>query len=112
MVKQFITLMLVAASFSLFAAEAEKITNLKGFVIENINGEKQPLVMAYVYCDNTTYTAYTNNNGQFVLDIPEGKHDIKVSFMGYESVTININTKKTKELSIELKKDNSLASKF
>lgn len=69
-------------------------TQVKGVVYENTNGDKQPLTLAYVYIDNTEYCTYTDAKGNFELEIPSGKHKVKVSFMGYESETKVINTRK------------------
>lgn len=52
-----------------------------------------PLEGASVYLNNTTFGTTTNSKGQFLLKIPEGVHELVISFIGFESQSFDFNTK-------------------
>ena len=55
---------------------------IKGKVTESGSGE--PVQFANVYCASTMLGTTTNLDGTFTLDnLPPGKYDLTVSFVGY-----------------------------
>jgi len=63
--------------------------NIKGKVLSY---KKLPLEGASVYSNNTTFGTITNSKGEFEFKINEGIHDLVVSFIGFETQQIKINT--------------------
>ena len=59
-----------------------KITSSKG---ENLEG-------ASVYLNNTTIGTITNSKGEFQLKINKGNYNLVVSFLGYKTKQLSINT--------------------
>jgi len=52
---------------------------------------KQPLIAAVVFISNTTIKTITTDKGEFVLtDLPVGKFDLIVTFIGYETYSQSI----------------------
>ena len=79
-------------SVALFAliANAQQ-TSIHGKVLSNTG---KPIENANVSVLNTTYGAYTNENGQFILEnIPFGNYTLKISYVGYNSKEVNITVK-------------------
>ncbi len=67
---------------------------LKGKVV---NEKSEPLENAAIYINNTTFGTFTDKNGEYQLKINEGKHVLIVSFLGYKTITEEVNTsEKTK----------------
>ena len=64
-------------------------TYIEGKVITNTN---EILVGASVYLNNTTIGTTTNNKGEFQLRVNKGTYDLVVSFIGYTTSRITINT--------------------
>lgn len=75
--------------------------SIKGTVYQN-NEKKSPLCMAYVYVDNTVYCTYTDEKGNFELDLPKGKHNVKISFKGYTSANRVVNVKKSNDVNMDI----------
>jgi len=70
-----------------FCASAQKV--IQGKVLTS--DSHKPIVSANVFLSNTTIGAITNENGEFVIShIPEGKFDLVVSFVGYESYVLAV----------------------
>jgi hypothetical protein len=64
-------------------------TKVSGTVL---NSEKEPLVGASVYFNNTSIGAVTDSEGYFQLHIGIGKHDLIVSYIGYHTLQYNLET--------------------
>ncbi len=69
---------------------------ITGQVCENIQGKNQPVPFANVLCKGTTVGTFAGMEGNFTLDLAEGKHTIIVSCVGYEPVTKTIKVRKNK----------------
>ena len=70
-------------------------TELKGRVMETVNGEKQPVPFAYVCCEGTTISTYTDANGDYVLPVEKlGKYKVRFSHAGYAVVEKDVKVKK------------------
>ncbi|MEM9859017.1 MAG: carboxypeptidase-like regulatory domain-containing protein [Bacteroidota bacterium] len=76
---------------------------IKGKVTESGSGES--VQFANVYCASTMLGTTTNPDGTFTLDnLPPGKYDLTVSFVGYNTYSraVEIKAKETLEINIEL----------
>lgn len=100
MTKQILFICLIVCGWlntmTLFAQEAIPTQTIRGLVIDAASAA--PLSSASVKIINAEgQTTVTNTQGQFVLpDIPVGRYDLQVSFMGYEtSISYRINCKNT-----------------
>lgn len=84
----------VAMASGKVEAQAEK-SQLAGRVLETVNGVQQPVQFAYVYCEGTTISAYTDENGEFSLPVAKaGKYTLRFSHAGYAVVEKNVKVKK------------------
>ncbi len=84
-------------------AFAQKHT-IAGYVEDQKSEER--LIGALVYdADNTTYAAATNNYGFFSLTMPEGKHKIIVSLVGYAPLEVEIDLQKDTTVVFSLSSD-------
>jgi len=90
------------------------------FTISNINAENfsgaikgkvfsednTPLYGAHVAIPSINRGAVTDENGEFAItNLPYGKHRVVISYIGYESQTINVelNNNQVLELNVHLK---------
>ncbi|MBE7173729.1 MAG: carboxypeptidase-like regulatory domain-containing protein [Williamsia sp.] len=64
---------------------------------------KQALSGASVFGQNTTLGTVTNAEGAFSLKLPKGGYDLVVSYTGYETQNVHINSSNANGLTIELK---------
>ncbi len=78
---------------------------LSGVIKDAETGE--PLVGANVIIEGTSFGAATNIKGEYViLNIPPGRYNVKISYIGYETILIQnvvIIVDQTTQLSVELK---------
>lgn len=59
---------------------------IRGFVYEKESGE--PVIFTNVYLARTSYGATTDVNGYFTISrIPDGNYTLKVSYLGYDSLS-------------------------
>ena len=73
-------------SLFLFAGSALAQTKVSGTVLSQEDG--QPIIGAAVKVEGTSTGMLTDVNGRFSLTLPEGKNQITVSYLGYESKTV------------------------
>jgi len=79
---------------------------VKGTVFNNT---QEPLIGANLYWAATTIGTVTNTDGTFEIPINNQTNNLLiVSYVGYETDTINVNFKKPTNLSITLKASNTL----
>lgn len=90
--------------FTFFSICSFSQIRIKGKVVSNNN---ESLEGASVYFNNTTVGTITNNKGEFQLKIPNGNYTLVVSFLGYKTKQIPINTSK-KQMTITLQEDATL----
>lgn len=99
--KKLIVTIIASVLFSAMAIASEKVEpQLKGRVVESVDGVDKPVPFAYVYCEGTTFSAYTNEKGEFSLPVDKaGKYTLRFSHAGYAVVKKNVKVKKntTKE---------------
>lgn len=78
---------------------------LSGIIKDADTGE--PLVGANVMIEGTSFGAATNIRGEYViLNIPPGRYNVKISFIGYETIlmqNVAIIVDQTTSLSVDLK---------
>lgn len=80
----------------------EKFT-VSGSVKDFANGES--VFGASVYLENTSSGAVTNAYGFYSLTAPEGSYNLVVSYLGYNTVKVEIKLNKNLNLSFELEED-------
>ena len=66
---------------------------------------KEPLLGASVFCQNTTIGRTTNKEGEFQLSLKEGGYDLIITYTGYQTKLVRINTNENTKLEIELSKE-------
>ena len=84
-------LVIVAAQAKSFESEGKTV---QGKVVETVNGISQPVALAYVFIENTDICTYTHEDGTYSLNVPKGKHEMKVVFKGYKTETKVVNAGK------------------
>ena len=82
--KQRLTMFMI--SLFLFAGSALAQTKVSGTVLSQEDG--QPIIGAAVKVEGTSTGMLTDVNGRFSLTLPEGKNQITVSYLGYQSKTV------------------------
>jgi hypothetical protein len=94
--KKLIVSIIATVLFSSLALASQKTEpQLKGRVMETVNGQEKPVQFAYVYCEGTTISAYTNENGEFTLPVDKvGKYTLRFSHAGYAVVEKDVKVKK------------------
>ncbi len=95
--KHIINLMLLMATTLLYSQNT-----LEGTVIDN--DTKEPIAFANVYFPTLEKGVSTNDDGSFTIEnIPTGTYKIVVSFIGYETQSLNITIPTKEPLSILMK---------
>ena len=74
------------------ASEAGAERKVKGVVMDIASGE--PLIGAGVMVSGTTYGAVTGLDGDFELDLEDGRCSLTVSYIGYLSAEVSVETGK------------------
>ena len=82
--KKRLTMFLAALFLCMGTAMAQ--TKVSGTVFSQEDG--QPIIGAAVKVDGTSTGMLTDVNGRFSLTLPAGKNTITVSYLGYESKTL------------------------
>ena len=82
--KERLTMFLVG--FFLCAGSMLAQTKVSGTVLSQEDG--QPIIGAAVKVDGTSTGMLTDVNGRFSLTLPEGKNQLTISYLGYESKTV------------------------
>ncbi len=102
------TLLIILLTSIAVASKAQTFT-VAGTVTDVQSG--QPLIGASVFCQNTTLGTVTNAEGRFRMQLPDGGYDLVISFNGYETQSLRINSGSEGISAMELKlkmKDRSL----
>lgn len=80
--------------------------SIKGTIVSNSN---QPLEGASVYFNNTSIGTVSDQKGGFELNIKEGNYTLIISFLGYKTKQLQINTGTIKTpLLIQLEEENNI----
>ena len=101
--KKLTTLFLILTFF--YVSAQDKYT-ISGYVQDKETGEK--LISASVFEPNLMLGAITNNYGFYSLSLPKGKRTIAFSYMGYKTITMEINLTKDTIIKFETETDNLL----
>ncbi len=91
-----------------FAQTETFITN--GTVLDSSGN--QALSGASVFCQNTTIGQVTNAEGKFALNLPKGGYSLIISYTGYETQEVHINSTNARDLSITLKPKDKTLTEF
>lgn len=88
-------------STTLHAKNAPALSlKITGTVIEKAEGEAIPIPFANVMCKGTTVGTFAGTEGNFTLNLKEGKHTIVVSCVGYKPIIKTIKVKKNASLDL------------
>lgn len=100
-----ITITLIFSSIWLFAdkdetgSEKNRVT-LSGQITDKSTGED--LIGASVYIESINAGTITNTYGFYSLSVPPGKYTVKYSYIGFETISKELNLSKNISLNIEL----------
>lgn len=79
------------------AAQGKPTHSLKLHITERTNN--QPIIMATIHIEPSGAMAVTNMNGDAIVhNIPEGLYQINISYVGFETITTQINVNKDLDL--------------
>jgi len=92
-----VVVLLVLGFHPAFAQNA----TIRGFVYEKQSGE--PIIFTNVYLYKTSYGAATDVNGYFAItQIPPGKYTLLVTYLGYDTLKVEVNLKQNDLISQNL----------
>ena len=99
---------LLVTLFICFATYAQNIKTIKGSITDQgLNDE--PLAYASIVIKGTEIGAISDENGKFILEAPEGIHTLEISYIGYITKEVLINTAKDQIITVSLQaEDNNL----
>jgi len=100
--KKLLMMILLFSSFNIYA---QKKYTISGIIKDKSSGET--LIGASVYEVNSNIGIASNVYGFYSLTLPEGKHSIAFSFVGFETIIKEINL--TKDIVINLSLEGSIA---
>jgi outer membrane cobalamin receptor len=95
--KKVCTLML---SLLIYLAQAEENATLSGHIKDAVTAET--LIGANVYAPALQIGAITDFNGFYTINLPAGKHQLQISFIGYETKTIQVTVSGNRNLDLKL----------
>ncbi len=85
----FLMLLIICSCFFNLSAQAQ--SSFRGIVLDSIT--KQPLTGINLFLSHTSIGTTTDQSGHFILDrIPQGKFELVISSLNYETRTISINS--------------------
>ncbi len=76
---------------------------IKGIVVDKSNNE--PLIGVSVYNPESGVGVSTSLDGSFSITLPKGKQNITVSYVGYTSQTLQVNSNSAEKLTIQLQSE-------
>ncbi len=68
-----------------------------------VNEKGEPVASASIAVKETNIGTTSNANGEFVLEVPEGKKTLVISSVGYETAEVNINRTALMNVTLKLK---------
>ena len=91
-------------------SSVEGVVQTSGFVVKGtvIDNTKEPLIGVSVSVDGTTIGTSTDFDGNYELQIPDGKKTLVFSYIGYATQKIAVNNKNT--INVTLKEDDQVLS--
>ena len=100
MLKRFSSLLIY---FTICSTLAYSQFTVSGKIVDSTT--KEPLSSASVYCQNTTVGTTTNKDGEFSLQLKSGGYELIVSYTGYQTRQIRINSTDGKIPDIDMVKE-------
>jgi TonB-dependent receptor len=100
----FICVLIVAVVFCITipSAFAAGSGSLKGYILDKVTGE--PLIGANVVVLNTSLGASANIDGLIIIyGIPAGENTLKISYIGYQAITVQVTVPEDKVLEQEFR---------
>ena len=73
--------------------------NISGKV-QNTIGEALP--SAIVRVENTSLGTYSDNEGNYILQLPRGRHTLIISLLGYSTLKYELNSRKNEVINFTL----------
>lgn len=89
-----------------FASYAQNIKTIKGSITDQ-GSNNEPLAYATILIKGTDIGASSDENGKFILEAPEGIHTLEISYIGYVTKEVLINTAKDQIITISLEAEDS-----
>lgn len=96
--RQFILLSILLISSSIYSQSKDHI--LSGYVREK--GSKESLIGVNVYIPKLNKGTTTNRYGFYSIPLPEGKHSITYSFIGYKNISVEVDMSVNRVVDISL----------
>ena len=84
----------ILLSVMLFASTLKAQEQLKGKILEVLDGKELPLPGANVYWLNTTIGAMTDENGDFSIAFDASNTKLVISYVGFKTDTITVTSRK------------------
>jgi hypothetical protein len=96
--RQFVLLSILLISSSIYSQSKDHI--LSGYVREK--GSKESLIGVNVYIPKLNKGTTTNRYGFYSIPLPEGKHSITYSFIGYKNISVEVDMSVNRVVDISL----------
>lgn len=96
---RFLLASLLFLSFSVFVSAQQKVS-LSGYMKDAATGES--LIAGTVYIKGADQGATTNNYGFYSVTVPAGKYTVIYSYVGYTSITMEMDLTTSKKYNAEL----------
>lgn len=91
-----------------FATYAQNVKTIKGSITDQ-GSNNEPLAYATIIIKGTDIGATSDEKGKFILEAPEGVHTLEISYIGYVTKEVLINTAKDQIITVSLEaEDNNL----
>ena len=102
LLKKSVAVFIVLLSLTSYLFSGEDTALISGFIIDKTNNK--PLSNVNVYISGTVFGSTTNQFGHYKIDnIPDGRHELVASLIGYEIQIINISLHKDDPIKINFK---------
>ena len=98
---------IIVTLFILFSVTAFTQSSISGTITAEEYGSIEPLPYVNVAIAGSTNGTVTDFDGKFKLNVPEGTHNVSISFVGYEKETITVITKSSVPVVINKQLKNS-----
>ncbi|MFY0644922.1 MAG: TonB-dependent receptor [Bacteroidia bacterium] len=100
--------LILCIGLCLFIQDLQAQIVLSGKVIDALDGKAIALVNVSVINESSSYSATTDELGNFLLDIPAGSYSLTFSHIAYQPTTSNITLKENSSQIYYLSKSNNL----
>lgn len=76
--------------FSSYYISAQNTGYINGLIIDSLNNEKVLFANVFINNDTIQYGVVSDINGFYSLELPEGRHQISVTYIGYEDKIVEV----------------------